>query len=507
MNDEMLLLAGSAERSVFGSDNYDYVMEMMKALNAPSGLEETYGAEQTSGGVLALQSLEGMLVNLTANEKDFVFYNDISKMKAFQTVEEFDVQIGHGISDGGFVGIADNPEFRDPDFLKDLAIVKYMSEGWSTNDVSVLTRRLVDEQSAQQRSAMIRLLRNLNIALYTGDSALIPKSIDGVSKVISTASTDQIRDMRGGSLSLPVFDIAGQIITEANGNVENSKIYLSPAAMPTVKAIIEAGAVSTGDRRIVDMGKSGITIGGHVSDVMTSFGNMTLRMDKFLGLAYENKDVPKYFNQQANVWVEGATSANAPSMPSIALTNVSTVTSSQFSTGTVRPSGVKYNYRVVARNAYGRSLACAAVLSTDVIAAGGGVTITITPNPADSGVKIPSCFEIYSEKVGGSGVYRYMHTIAASANPLSIATYTDKNDYIPGTARIFIIDQTQTGEDRVMSLAQLLPVHNTPLAKMSRTTQGLINLYCVPKYYKKNVLVEIRNIGVEPTNIKSFNMI
>jgi hypothetical protein len=72
---------------------------------------------------------------------------------------------------------------------------------------------------------------------------------------------------------------------------------------------------------------------------------------------------------------------------------------------------------------------------------------------------------------------------------------------------MFIIDQTSVGEQRVMALSQLLPIHNTDLAKTGRFTQGLINLYCVPKYYKPNVLVEIRNIGVDQANVNKFNLV
>jgi hypothetical protein len=231
-------------------------------------------------------------------------------------------------------------------------------------------------------------------------------------------------------------------------------------------------------------------------------------MDKLLGLSFENKCVPQYYNNTTKLWVEGATSDKAPSVPSIALTNVATTTGSKFSAGTTRPSAVKYNYRVCAKNAYGRSVACAAVESTSVVAAGGSVTITVTPNQNDAGSKLPTCFEIYSEQVSGSGVFRYMFTVAADAtNALAAVTYADINAYIPGTARMYIIDQTTTGEQRVMAFSQLLPIHNTDLARMGRYSQGLINLYGTPKYYKPNVLVEIRNIGVEQTNTNLFNVV
>jgi hypothetical protein len=501
MNEETQVLAGDSE---YGVSNMAAVEELRKALEAPGSSTDLYN---TPGGAITMQSLEGMLVDLTLNMNDFTLWQDVNKVKAFSTVEEYDQQIGHGINYGGFVGATENPEFRDIDIQKQIAIVKFMSEGWSVSDVAEATRRIIDERTRQQRSAMIRLLRNLNMAMYDGSSSWIPKSIDGLSATISGQSSQQVKDMRGGNLTEATFDLMGQLITEGNGMVENSKIYTSPAGLQNLKNIIAAGAASTGDRKIVDMGSGGVTIGGKITGVMTAYGMMSPRMDKLLGLAYESKSVPMYYNNATATWVEGSTSDKAPSMPSIALANNASATGSLFSAGTVRPSGVKYNYRVVARNAYGRSIASVAVESTDVVAAGGAVTITITPAPGDSGAKLPSCFEIYSEKVGGSGAFRYMHTVAAATNPLAAVTYQDINSYIPGTARMFIVDQTQVGEARVMAFSQLLPIHNTDLAKTFRGTQGLINLYGTPKYYKPNVLVEIRNIGVEQSNVNLFNTI
>jgi hypothetical protein len=336
---------------------------------------------------------------------------------------------------------------------------------------------------------------------------MIPKSFDGLAATIAAQSSDQTYDVRGGSVTMGVFNLMAQLITEGNGHVENSRIYVSPAGIQNLGTIIESQAASSGDRKIVDMGKSGITIGGKITGIMTNYGLVVPRMDKILGLEFESKLVPQYYNNSTKAWVEGATSDKAPSTPSIVLTNSASETGSHFATGVTRPSGVKYSYRVVARNAYGRSAACVAVESTSVVAAGGGVSIAITPAPGDSGSKLPTCFEIYSTKVTASGVYRYMHTVAAATNPLAVKTYVDINDYIPGTARMYIVDQTTQGEQRVMAFSQLLPIHNTDLAKTGRFTQGLINLYGVPKYYKPNVLVEIRNIGIEQSNPNLFNTI
>ena len=502
MENEMLMLADS-EMSVSSASQIE---ALTKALLAPESVTDMYS---TSGGVITMQSLEGMLADLTLNATDFTLWQDVNKIKAFSTVEEYDQQIGLGINEGGFVGQLENPEFRDPDIQKQVAIVRYMSEGWTVGDVAEATNTIVDVRTRSQRAAMNRLLRNLDIALYAGNSAWIPQSIDGLASTIAGQNAQQTRDLRGGNVSMATFNLMGQLITEGNGHVENSKVYVSPAGLQNLSTIIEAQAAATGDRKIVEMGSGGVTIGGKITGIMTAYGQMVPRMDKLLGIAYESKTVPQWYNNATGVWTEGGTSDKAPSMPAIALANVGAgAAGSLFSAGTVRPSAVQYSYRVVARNRYGKSIACALATVGAPVAATGAVDITITPFAGDAGAKLPTCFEIYSEQVAGSGIFRYMDTVAASAvNPLAAVTYRDLNTYIPGTARMYIVDQTTAGENRVMAFSQLLPVHNTDLAKTFRGSQGLINLYGVPKYYKPNVLVEIRNIGVAQSNINLFNTI
>ncbi|MDD5525755.1 MAG: hypothetical protein PHV90_10995, partial [Smithella sp.] len=260
----------------YGEDGISQVKALAKALLAPGSSDDLYA---TPGGVLTMQSLEGMLADLTLKATDFTFWQDVNKIKAYSTVEEFDQQIGQGISSEGFVGQLDNPEFRDPDFQKQIAIVKYMSEGWVVGDVMEAVNSIIDQRARMQRAAMNRLLRNLNRSFYTGNSVMIPKGFDGLAKTIEDSSTQQIFDMRGASVSMDVFNLIGQLITEGNGYAENSRIYVSPAGVQNLSKIIESGAASTGDRKIVEMGEAGITIGGKITGIMTNFGKMMPRMD------------------------------------------------------------------------------------------------------------------------------------------------------------------------------------------------------------------------------------
>lgn len=500
MNDEMMLIPdGGMERHSLAEFE-----ELKKALLAPGSVDDLYN---TPGGQLTNQSLETMLADLTLNESDFTLWKDINKTKAFSTVEEYDQQIGLGISDGGFVNQMENPEFADADFQKQIAIVKFMSEGWKVADVSENVQTIIPLKARQQRAAMNRLLRNLDRAMYNGNSSWIPDSIDGFAATIAATSSDQIFDARGNSLSMSMFHNAGQLITEGNGHAENAKVYCSPAGVNAFSAIIEGNATDSNYRKFIRSGDSEVSIGGKIKSIETLYGEMIPRMDKVLGMEFEGQRVPMYYNNTTKTWIEGATSEKAPSMPTVTVAvDAPTVAGSQFASTGVRPAGTAMRYRVSARNKFGRSVACAIVTSGSVSAAG-SVTLTITPNQYDSGDKLPTCFVIYSEKVYNSGDFRYMDTVAASANPLAAKTYVDKNIYIPGTTRMYIIDQTSAGEQRVCAYSQLLPIHNTDLAKLGRYSQGLINLYGAMKYYKPNVLVEIRNIGVTQTNSNLFNTI
>lgn len=502
-NMDSFLMSNDSEMSMNAANG---IAELAKALLAPGSVADMYTAP---GGSLTMQSLEGMLANLTLSAADFTLWQDINKIKAYSTVEEYDQQIGLGISDGGFVGQMENPQFQDADFLKQIAIVRFMSEGWKVADVQEATQTIIDVRTRQQRSAMNRLLRNLDRAFYNGNSAWIPESIDGLAMTIAATSTQQIFDMRGGNVTMATFNLAGQLITEGNGHAENAKIYVSPAGVQNLSTIIESNYATNNNIKVIPTGAENITIGGQISAIMTNFGKMTPRMDKILGLEFEAQGVPQYYNNTSKVWVEGTTSDKAPSVPTIAITcNAATVANSQWASTGTRPSGVTYRFRVAARNKYGRSIACALVAANGNVAAKGSMSIVITPNPNDSGDRIPSCFVIYSEQVASSGVFRYMDTIAASTvNPLAAVTYTDLNAYIPGTARMYVVDQTTAGEDRVMAYSQLLPIHNTDLAKLGRYSHGLINLYGAVKYYKPQVLVEIRNIGVTQSNPNLFNTI
>lgn len=482
----------------------DEIEALQKALLAPESTDDLYN---TSGGVITQQSLEGMLASLTLNENDFTYWKDVNKSRAFSTVEEYVRQVGLGQSDGGFVGQLENPEFNDPDFDKPIAIVKFLSEGWQAGDVAMATKTIVGERAEAQTSAMLRLLRNLDMKFYNGNSAMVPEEFDGLEKTIAGQSNDNVRDLRGTDISQSAFNLVAQLIEENNGNPNNAKIYSSPAGRSNIHDIISGTRAGTIQNFYSNSGDANLTIGGEINFVQTPFGRLICRTDKLLGLSYESRSVPVVYNKGTGAFDESATSSRAPSTPTVVSTAVSaTVTGSLFAASTVRPSGTVLRYRVVARNKWGRS-AASTIAVTGAVDAAGAVDVVITPNPADVGAKLPTCFEILAEKAYLDGKFRLLTTVAAASPALGAVTYRDLNTYIPGTARMFVVDQTTTGRQRVTGFAQLLPIHNTDLSKTGRFVQGLINLYGVPKYYKPNVLVEIRNISVDQNAINYFNTI
>ena len=80
-----------------GISSATQVEELSKALLAPSAYTEMYDTTQTPGGVNTMQSLEGMLVDLTLNANDFTFWHDMNKIKE-QLAALLHRHLGHAAS-------------------------------------------------------------------------------------------------------------------------------------------------------------------------------------------------------------------------------------------------------------------------------------------------------------------------------------------------------------------------------------------------------------------------
>jgi len=466
------------------------VAKLMKALEANTA--NTDVSNLSGVGALQLQDLEGSYVKTLHDETHLTMLKDIPQSDAKSTLEQYAKEFGYGLSASGWVGQTENPESADPQLMSETAFIKFQRQMWKFSDVSGLVDTISPAEALAKEAAGLRGMRNVNKALYSGDSTLFTESIDGFEKTIrNNGSPDHVFDLRGGTPTQATFREAGQLISQNFGKVNGSGVYVSPAGQSVLDSVIEH-AQFFNQTQIGSDGK--IAAGWGIDKIHTSFGTMLVKQDVFIGGEYEDRGVPVYPNpSNPSQLIEGAESANAPGSPTLAVAvqAATDVTGSKFAASGIRPSGVVYHYRVAAGNKYGRGAACALVAANVAVTTGGAMQITITPatggNPA-------TYFEIFSEQVAGSGVFR---SIGKVANSGATTIFVDKNLVIPGTTKIFVIDMSGSGPSRAVTFKRLAPMHSQEFGRQGPYRWGTVNLYGVPLYYAPLKFVMLSNVGVD----------
>jgi len=474
----------------FGQSSAEDVQNLLKALQAQEGITDV--ANLIGVGALQPQSLEGTLALLTFQEKHLALWRDIPKGMAESTLEEYSVQLGYGQDSSGWVQQMESALESDAELAREYAIMKYQRQMWKFSDVAGIVKTISPVERVQKQAAALRCLRNMNRTLYSGDSNMISESIDGFEKtILNNGSSDHVIDLRGASPAQKNFREAAELITANFGNVEGAGLYMSPGALTTISQIIETNQRYAQNQLGAD---GNLSLGHRINVIHTDFGSITPKVDIFLAGEYDGRTVPKIASpSNPKVLVEGATSERAPGMPSIAVTaQGATVSGSLWSDTGTRPSAKTYNFRVAAGNRFGLSKACASANAGENVVANGSLTITITPSGASN---YPATYyEIYSEQVAGSGVFRFLARVKDSG--AGTTSYVDLNKYIPGTSRMFLLDLTSLGDLRTFMLKRLAPMHSKEYARIGEFRWGSVNLYATPQYYAPLRFVLFINVPV-----------
>lgn len=474
--------------AAWDTSSLQQTQDLMKAITANSAgitdVTQLYG-----GGALSVQSLEKTLVRLCFMEKHAKLYKELkmSAMKATNTSEEYSLNDGYG-QGGGWVTEMENPEAGDPSLRRRTELVKYAREIWRTSDVITYTNQLSPAVAESQQGAMMRLIRTVNTSLYFGNDGIVPTEINGLlTHVERGATADHIFDMRGSALGETHLKQASELIYSNMG--DPSKLFISPSVQTSIDGLYTGAA--NGQRFIQNAGSpqlDGVAAGYSVKKLITSFGTFDFETDIFL--SKERWTVPVRRTPTAGgTIVEGATSDKAPGTPAIAasLTGAPVTGSKWVGTG-YSPAGVAYGYRVSSRNMYGLSRASAAATATPVAGQGVILTITESENP-----NVTTGYRIFREAVSGSGKYYFVKDIAYTG---SVQQFIDLNEDLPGTGIAFLIDNTYSGPNRVMSIGELAPIHSKEYAPIAPYRWGAINYYINLKVYAPMKIVVFKNILV-----------
>jgi hypothetical protein len=449
----------------WGTSSPDELAELRKALVAGSDVNDP-GVAPGVGFPLRTESLEAQLKNLTFEMSEIKLFRSIAKVPATNTVEEFNRLISYSRSGSrrfnmGWMSEGALPEEEDSTYERVTVLTKYLGVvGRVTHVANTIRAAHGNVIALETMNKTMDLLKNLENALFFGNSDLIPEQLDGLEKLITDGAPDNVIDLRGAPLTENAMNDMLLQIRQNYGMATDA--YFSAGAFSDL-------AKQVYDRQRFALAPAPGTLGTTVTAFQGQHGKINLHDHVF-------------FEDEQSALAGGlGDSSKAPLVPTITVAPAAGASAaSQF---VVADAGT-YIYTVVAGNKYGLSPS----LDSASVAVAAGDSVTFTVGDGGQGTTF---YEIYRSDAGGAASTAKLMTRVARTGATQVIT--DNNDDIPGTTKGFVLQQNQ----RSMSWAQLLPMTRVPLATIDTSIRWAQVVYGAIKLYTPARNIVVKNIGRE----------
>lgn len=460
----------------FGVSDAQTVSDLNKALTA--GVAVTPGT-QSDGGALRVESLDSTLKIVSFMEKNIIFYNDIPKTKAYNTVEEYNLLSKYGGRGGFFISEGGLPRTEDSSYQRKAAFVKFMGTTREISHPMLLVKPAHGNVVAlETKNGAKWMLQRMEEQLFSANSGIISEAFDGLD-VLHTAgiadadtagdglpdvSAEHIIDLRGGIMTEAVFSEVARVLAD-------NYMYPTHCYLPNVNFSDFSKQFFSKGRYQIPVGAD-MGVGFTVDKVRTMGGVVNLRPDVFLRV-----------NQTAPATADNSLAPTAP--VSAVVTTQVVSTSRGFHTAEF---GV-YAYSVTAISKSGESAATAGNASATVTTSNEEVKIVITRGSV-SGNDLTTGYRVYRTRLedGASGTKYLVKEIASSG---ATTNYLDGNENLPGhgTAYMGQLDES------VLTLRELSPMLKFPLATVASSIRWMQLYYNVPILFRPRGWIKIKNIG------------
>jgi len=456
MNQEYLIDSNSG----FGESTQAELAELRKALDI--------GYSQPVTGVgfdaLRVESLETTLKLLTYQAKHIKLWNQIPKLDAFSTVEEYNLLVQYGSDAGAFVAGGQTPETDDTTYQRADQKVKYIGTTREVHHPATLVRTVPADLLAQETSnGALWMMGKIESSLFYADATCDPLAWNGLYAQLVQGSGNVI-DLRGQPLDKDTLENAVQLSVDNFGLVtkffSNPKVFtdFSKTLYPTQRTGLGQG------------GMAGTPIKGYSS----LLGDLDFESDQFV--------------KKGSVAPTTATSPKAPAAPTLGFTINSGDGASLFGSA----DAGNYKYQFTACNSYGES-APTSLSSAQNVASGGSVTIVVTDG---GGLYGATFYKIYRTTKGGSTANQIGYFLPRTKSGTvyqATTSWTDENSYLPSCFVGLMLDMTTQS----LSFKQLSPMIKMPLAIVSPSIRWMQLLYGTPIMYAPKKNVAVINIGVQ----------
>jgi hypothetical protein len=479
-------LGDYADGSVFaGEGNAAELAELQKAMEAGdiTGMQ-TVGRTDVPGATLKVEDLESTLKVLTFKESDIKLWKKITKLPAYNTVEEYNQQVEYGTDGHSFVDEGALPEDDSPIYRRQAELVKFLGTTRSVSHPMQLVSTMVGNIIEQEvKNGTLKILRDADSALWAADSDVIPQEFNGFKKQQINAmgseaawlESDCVVDLHGGELTEKVFEDGALNILQNNGE---GNLFMCPPK------VISAFKKNLLDQKRIYVGATeenvNPTAGLQVQKYLSQFGFVDLDFDKFLAETIKFKTL-----------TSPASSTKAPAKPIAGGTPSAAVTDSSNTLFAGDQAGA-YKYAVSAITRAGESQLTD--LSSAAISVTTGQSVDLSFSAGDANT---IGYKIYRTKKGETVNYYCIARIsaaqlAAGVNGAAAGYFRDKNYKIAGTEDAFLVDNSVD----VWAFKQLAPLMKMDLAVLSPATRFMILLYGTPILYAPKKMVVFKNIKV-----------
>ena len=476
-----------SDGSVFaGEGTGSELAELQKAMEAGdiTGMQ-TVGQTNTPGATLKVEDLESTLKVLTFKETDIKLWKKISKLPAYNTVEEYNQQVEYGTDGHAFVDEGGLPEDDSPIYRRQAELVKFLGTTRSVSHpmqlVSTMVGNLVE---TEVKNGTLKILRDADRALWDADSDIIPQEFNGYKKqqIKSMGSeaawigSDCVIDLHGGELTEDIFENGALNILQNHGE---GNLFMCPPK------VISAFKKNLLDQKRIYVGANEQNVnpvaGLQTQKYLSQFGFIDLDFDKFLAETINFKTL-----------ASAASSAKAPVKPIADATTPSAAAVDASNTLFGGDQSGAYKYAVSAITRAGESQLTDLSASAISVITGKSVDLKFTAGDANT-----VGYKIYrTEKDKTTNYYCIARIsvaqLATGINGAGPGMFRDKNYKIAGTEDAFLIDNSVD----VWAFKQLAPLMKMDLAVLSPATRFMILLYGTPILYAPKKMVTFKNIKV-----------
>lgn len=481
------------------------VADVLKAMEAGLQTGMQYNDQINNGGGLKVESLDAYIKVLANRLNQLVVYNEMPKQRIENTVHQYNQLYKYGEEIGIFNLEGETPEETDTQYIRKSIISKFMGVTGQVTDPATLAKLAggMNMYTREVQNKTTLLLTLIDTRLTDADSTCIAEQFDGIFRQhmmgVAAAdrgstegmSTEQILDAYYGSQAVIdaqngiltdalVEDAADRVVNVYNGYID--RIVSAPVVFNNyVKKFHESKRV------VVGMSNSvvGATMGQSVNDIMTQFGKVAVKTDKFF-------DVRRPIKASAV-----ATSPKAPAVPVAGETKSAVAVDAK--TNFVLHAG-SYGYLVTAKNRYGESAPLK--LTDNALAVGANQSVDLQWTAGVGGAYQATAYVVYRTKkvtaLTDTTEYYPIFTIPASMlaagyDGAAATKVRDRNRIIAGTKSALIY----YNDSQINEYLQFGDTRKLDFAITAPSRRFAILNYGTPCLYQPAKICRIINIGDE----------